>query len=44
MQVLIKEGADVELCDLQMCIVDNLTLAQKRGNLRIVKLLGSQIL
>ncbi|XP_026470204.1 ankyrin-1-like [Ctenocephalides felis] len=38
-EVLIKEGADVEVCDLQMCIVDNLTLAQKRGNLRIVKLL-----
>lgn len=38
-ELLIKHGADVNLCSLQHCVVDNLSLALKRGSLGLARLL-----
>ncbi|XP_066992541.2 ankyrin repeat, PH and SEC7 domain containing protein secG isoform X2 [Anabrus simplex] len=37
--LLIRHGTDVNMCDVESCVVDNLTLARKRKNFPLVRMI-----
>jgi len=37
--LLIRHGTDVNLCDVEACVVDNLRLARKRNNFRLAQMI-----
>ena len=37
--LLIRHGTDVNLCDVEACVVDNLCLARKRNNFRLAQMI-----